>query len=77
VLSERRDELRKYLNSKNIPTMIYYPKPLHKQKAFIGHDKGSFPNSDDLETKVLSLPMHTELSDETIFYITNSIKSFK
>ena len=77
VLNGKRDELREYLQSKNITSMVYYPKPLHKQKAFIYQGKGSFPNSDELESKVLSLPIHTELSDETIIYITNSIKSFK
>jgi dTDP-4-amino-4,6-dideoxygalactose transaminase len=56
--------------------MIYYPKPLHKQKAFIGQGKGNFPNSDNLESKVLSLPMHTELNKETVMYILKTIKAF-
>ena len=77
ILNGKRDALRKHLSNLNIPSMIYYPKPLHKQKAFFINNNGSFPNSDDLQAKVLSLPIHTELSKETILFIVNSIKSFK
>ena len=77
VLNGDRDKLKKHLSDLNIPSMIYYPKPLHKQEAFTAFKSGTFPNSDDLESKVLSLPMHTELNEESIYYITNTIKSFK
>ena len=77
VLNNKRDELKEHLNALNIPSTIYYPKSFHKQLAFENSKDGSFPNSNDLESKVLSLPMHTELDKETILHIVNSIKSFK
>mgnify|MGYP001339996651 CR=1 FL=1 len=77
VLNGKRDGLKAHLSSLNIPTTVYYPKSLHKQPAFKKSKSGSFPNSNNLESKVLSLPMHTELNKETILHIVNSIKSFK
>lgn len=74
----KRDELRDYLSKLGIPSMIYYPVPLHKQEAFKDYSDGSiFPVSDEFQSKVLSLPMHTELSDETVDFIVESIKKFK
>ena len=77
VLNKKRDKLKEHLNTLNIPSVIYYPKSLHKQLVFKNSTNRSFPNSSDLESKVLSLPMHTELNKETILHIINSIKSFK
>ncbi len=78
VLGGKRDELKKYLESKGIPTMIYYPIPMHLQKAYYSDacPKGSFPIAESLTENVLSLPMHTELSRETQEYIVNEIKTF-
>jgi dTDP-4-amino-4,6-dideoxygalactose transaminase len=55
--------------------MIYYPIPLHEQKAFASdrHKKGSFPITEKLCACVLSLPMHTELEEETLNYITKTV----
>jgi UDP-2-acetamido-2-deoxy-ribo-hexuluronate aminotransferase len=69
-----RDELRNYLASEGIPTMIYYPVPMHGQKAF--HIKGSFPVSDALSKSVISLPMHTELKPEEQDYVCDKINAF-
>ena len=77
ILNGKRNELREYLSSKNIPSMIYYPIPLHKQKAFSKFSSGSFPNTEILESNVLSLPIYPELNDKTIFYIVETIKSYK
>ena len=77
ILNGKRDDLRTHLSNLKIPSLIYYPKPLHKQKAFLTYKNGSFPNSDDLQSKVLSLPIHTELCEETVLFIVNAIKSFK
>jgi UDP-2-acetamido-2-deoxy-ribo-hexuluronate aminotransferase len=73
-----RDQLQQYLKEKKIPTMIYYPMPLHLQEAyrFLGYRKGDFPASEECSQQVLSLPMHTELSQEQMEYITSHIIEF-
>lgn len=74
----RRDDLQKFLQSKGIPCMIYYPLPLHLQDAYqyLGYQKGDFPVSEVLSEQVLSLPMHTELTEEELKYITSAIREF-
>lgn len=78
VLNGKRSELKEFLNSKNIPAMIYYPVPLHKQEAFrtIARTHSSLEISEKLSQEVLSLPMHTELDKEQQDYIICSIKEF-
>lgn len=78
IKSGSRDELKKYLESKGIPSMIYYPVPVHLQKAYayLGYKKGAFPVSEKLSEQVLSLPMHTELTNEQLEYITKTTLSF-
>lgn len=73
-----RDKLREHLASKNIPSMIYYPIPLHLQNAFKSdrYKAGAFPVTEKLCASVISLPMHTELSNETLKYITDSVLEF-
>jgi UDP-2-acetamido-2-deoxy-ribo-hexuluronate aminotransferase len=73
-----RDELKKFLESRGIPAMIYYPVAGHLQKAFayLGYHKGDFPVTEHLCDTVLSLPMHTELDEEQLSYITGSIIEF-
>jgi len=58
--------------------MIYYPVPLHLQKAFtnLGYKDGDFPVTEELCKTVISLPMHTELSDNQMKYITQSVIDF-
>ena len=74
-----RDELRSYLSEKGIPAMVYYPLPLHKQKAYQDsrYDKVDFTNTEALNASVISLPMHTELTEEELLYITETVKEFK
>ncbi len=76
--SLNREELRKYLLEKGIPSMIYYPLPLHKQKAYIDdrYPEGHFPITENLCERVLSLPMHTELSQEQLEYICNHVLGY-
>ena len=76
--SINRDKLREYLESKGIPAMVYYPVPLHRQKAFqyLGLQDKDFPVTEELCRTVLSLPMHTELDEEQLDYITSQVKSF-
>ncbi len=73
---ELRDGLKDYLNENEIPSMIYYPVPLHKQKAYIKNDNERFPVTEDLSETVLSLPIHTELTYEEQVYISTMIKEF-
>ncbi|CAN5504784.1 DegT/DnrJ/EryC1/StrS family aminotransferase [soil metagenome] len=73
-----RTALREYLETKGVPSMIYYPIPLHMQKAYTDprYKKGDFPVTEDLCNHVISLPMHTELSDEDLAHITSSVLEF-
>ena len=75
IIDDNRDEVAAKLKEKGIPTGIYYPVPLHQQKAYICDDfqKKGFPISEMLSQKVLSLPMHTELDNETQNYIIRSL----
>ncbi|MDR2907717.1 MAG: DegT/DnrJ/EryC1/StrS family aminotransferase [Bacteroidales bacterium] len=70
--SINRDELIKHLAGKGIPAMIYYPVPLHQQKAYQDprYKDGDFPISEKLAQTVMSLPMHSELDGEQLEYIT-------
>lgn len=74
-----RLELRDYLQSKGIPAMIYYPVPLHLQKAYLDerYKSGDFPVTEKLCETVISLPMHTELTNEIQDFIIETVKSFK
>lgn len=73
-----RDALLKHLNEKGIPAAIYYPIPLHHQKAYLDerYQSGMFPVSEKLCKSVISLPMHTELDDEQIAFITKNVLEF-
>ncbi len=73
-----RDELMKHLNSKGIPSNIYYPLPVHEQKSFEGRfeHRVALENTDFLKLKVISLPMHTELTEEQLEHITSSVIEF-
>lgn len=73
-----RTALREYLASKDIPAMIYYPIPLHLQKAYLDprYKEGDFPVTEKLCASVVSLPMHTELDEESLNYITSSVLEF-
>lgn len=73
-----REELIEFMNARGIPVMIYYPVPLHQQKAYIDprYKDGDFPVSEFLSKNVISLPMHTELDDEQLKHITSSLLEF-
>lgn len=73
-----RNKLREYLASKNIPSMIYYPIPLHMQKAYRDdrYKEGHFPVTEELCKCVISLPMHTELNDEQLKFIADAVLEF-
>jgi dTDP-4-amino-4,6-dideoxygalactose transaminase len=70
-----RDDLRKQLAERNIPSMVYYPIELHKQKAFeqFNTNNDQFPVSEMLCNNVLSLPIHTEMNKEMVAFICNNL----
>lgn len=74
-----RDALRGALAEKGIPAMVYYPVPLHLQEAYkdARYGEGAFPVAERLAECVLSLPMHTELDEEQLEYITRSVEECK
>lgn len=78
IVNANRDGLMQHLLDKGIPCAIYYPIPLHSQKAYLDarYNEADFPVTNQLVTEVLSLPMHTELDDEQITFITNSVLEF-
>jgi len=69
-----RNALKEYLSESGIPTMIYYPVPIHAQKAF--QITGNFPVSEKLTETVLSLPIHTEITIDQLSYVCDKIETF-
>ena len=78
VKDGKRDALNQYLAGKAIPSMVYYPVPAHLQPAYryLGYQKGNFPVSERLCQEVLSIPMHTELSEDQLQYICETIVNY-
>ncbi|WP_143883727.1 DegT/DnrJ/EryC1/StrS family aminotransferase [Chryseobacterium binzhouense] len=77
ILNGKRNELQKFLIEKEIPAMIYYPVALRKQKAYYQESNDAdFVNTDKLLDQVISLPMHTELDEEQLKYITDAVLEF-
>ncbi len=78
ILNADRDGLVKHLNEKGIPCGVYYPIPLHAQKAYTDerYNEADFKVTNQLVKEVISLPMHTELDDEQIDFITTTIKEY-
>lgn len=76
--SENRTELINYLKEKGIATGIYYPIPLHLQKAykFLGYKEGDLPNAEYLSHRTFAIPMFAELTDEEKEYIVETLKKF-
>jgi len=78
VIDADRNALMQHLMDNGIPCAIYYPIPLHSQKAYADsrYDEADFPVTNQLVNEVLALPMHTELDDEQIAFITGKIIEF-
>jgi dTDP-4-amino-4,6-dideoxygalactose transaminase len=78
IIDADRDALMQHLLDNDIPCAIYYPIPLHSQKAYqdTRYKEEDFPVTNQLVKEVISLPMHTELDDEQIAYITNTVLGF-
>lgn len=78
VNNGKRDALKEFLNAHDIPAMVYYPVPLHLQVAYeqLGYKKGDFPVTEELCSRVISLPIHTEMEDDQLAHITDTVKKF-
>jgi len=70
-----RAALQAKLQEKGIASMVYYPVPMHMQKAYTDprYKEGDFPVTEELSSNVMSLPMHTELTEEQLAYIVNGV----
>jgi UDP-2-acetamido-2-deoxy-ribo-hexuluronate aminotransferase len=78
VPAGKRDGLKKWLHEKGIPSAVYYPVPLHLQKAYrdLGYGPGDLPVSERLPERVLSLPIHTELKEDQLEYICGQVRAY-
>jgi dTDP-4-amino-4,6-dideoxygalactose transaminase len=78
LLTPRRDELQKFLADRGVPTIIYYPRPLHLQKVYqdLGQRPGDFPNAESVSERILPLPMYPELEDEQVNYVIETVRQF-
>jgi len=78
TIAESRNGLQEYLKEKGIPSVVYFPISFHLQSAFeqYGHKTGDFEVSEYLSDHVLSLPIHTEMNNDLLIYITNTVKDF-
>jgi len=78
VATEMRDGLKKHLLDNHIPSMIYYPQPLHLQQAFqyLSYSPGAFPEAERLSKSILSLPMHSELKEDQLTYICRNVLDY-
>lgn len=73
-----RDALRDFLKTHDIPAMVYYPVPLHLQAAYqqLGYKEGDFPVTEALCKKVISLPVHTEMEEDQLVHIIDTVQKF-
>ena len=78
ILNGKRDALMQHLMENNVPFGVYYPIPLHRQKAYADsrYDESDFEVTNQLVKEVISLPMHTELEDSQIDFIVDLVKDF-
>lgn len=78
ILAPNRDDLQKYLADNEIGSAIFYPKPLHLQECFeeLGYKEGDLPVTEELCTKVLSLPIYPEMTDEQVEWVAKTVLEF-
>jgi len=78
IVSENRDELMKELQAKEIGCAIYYPLPLHVQECFaeVGQKEGDCPIAERLAKQVVSIPIYSELTEEQIRFVAETIINF-
>jgi dTDP-4-amino-4,6-dideoxygalactose transaminase len=78
VLTDRRDAIQKFLAGRGVPTIIYYPQPLHLQEVYakLGHVPGDFPVAEKISELILPLPMYPELTKEHVEQVVGAILGF-
>jgi len=78
IINSDRDALVKFLNENDIPCGVYYPVPLHAQKAYThdGYNEDDFKVTNQLVKEVIALPMHSELTEDQVEHIVSKIKAF-
>jgi len=78
IANNRRDAFKAFLQERGVPSMVYYPIPVHLQQAYgqYGYNEGDFPVSEQLCRDVISLPIHTEMKEEIQDYIIEQVKAF-
>jgi len=78
VLTDQRDGLQQHLAQCGVPTIIYYPRPLHLQRVYepLGYKAGDFPVAEDVSRRVLPLPIYPELTDAQVDYVVETIRRF-
>jgi dTDP-4-amino-4,6-dideoxygalactose transaminase len=78
IRTAQRDRLRDYLGTVGIPTEIYYPFPLHLQRAFsyLGYQAGTFPQAESASHEVLALPIYPELNEAQQQSVVDSVADF-
>lgn len=78
LLTDRRDALQQHLADRGVPTLIYYPRPLHLQKLYAdqGWREGDYPVAEAVSRRILPLPMYPELTDEQVDYVAGVVRDF-
>ena len=78
ILVDKRDELQAYLSERGVPTIIYYPQPLHLQKVYAdqGFKPGDFPVAESVSKRILPLPMYPEVSDAQVDHVIATVRQF-
>ncbi len=76
VRSRRRDELMKFLSERGIATLIHYPVPIHRQKAFASAQFGPLPVTERIASEILSLPMFPEMSEDNVREVATAVIEF-
>ena len=76
--TDRRDELQQFLADRGVPTLIYYPRPLHLQTVYADLDlrEGDFPVAEAVSRRILPMPMYPELTDEQVDYVVAKVREF-
>jgi dTDP-4-amino-4,6-dideoxygalactose transaminase len=76
LLTDRRDELQAHLAEQGVPTIIYYPRPLHLQKLYAdrGWREGDYPVAESVSRRILPLPMYPELTDAQVDYVAQKTR---